>query len=149
MSRKISKQNGLYTFLHKQGVLESGDEDLIQMTKRRYWLEYKKNWNKEKLKEYKAYTIHYNQKQLDVITKAADKSNIKITNFIKQSSLANRQNFVDPVAVGEIRELLALHFFFLQSLAEEDKLSCEQADQLLSKITNLEKEVLGVFHKKY
>ncbi len=147
MSRKINKETGLYAFLDKQGVLESGNDELIRATKRRYWLGYKKKWNKEKLKKYKAYTIHYNPKELDFISKAAEKYNIKVTNFIKQSSLANKKNVVDPIAVGEIRGLLALHFFFLQSLSEEDKLSTEQANQMLNKITNLEKEVLAAFHK--
>lgn len=147
MSRKINKSNGLYAFLDKQGVLDSGNENLIQATKRKYWLEYKKNWNRIKLQEYKRLTIHYNQKELKVIKKAAEKYNTSITNFIKQSSLANKPNLVDPVAVGEIRELLALHFFFLQSFVEEDRLTSEQADQMLNKITNLEKEVLGALRK--
>lgn len=147
MPRKVINENGLYAFLDRQGVLESGNEDLIQATKRKYWLEYKKNWNKEKLKEYKAYTIHYNQKELRFIKNAAEEYNISITNFIKQSSLTNKQNVIDPAAVGQIRELLALHFFFLQSLSEEDKLSTKQAEQMLNKIINLEKEVLAAFHK--
>lgn len=147
MSRKINKNNGLYAFLDKQGVLESGNENLILVAKRKYWLEYKKNWNRIKLQEYKGFTIHYNQKELKVIKEAAEKYNTSITNFIKQSSLANKPNLVDPIAVGEIRELLALHFFFLQTLVEEDRLTSEQADQMLNKITNLEKEVLGAFHK--
>lgn len=144
-SRK--KDNRLYAFLEHSGALETGNELIIREAKRQYWLEYKKNWNKKNLKDLKAYTIHFNQKELEVIKKAASKCNIMPTNFIKQCSLKKNQNILDPVAVGEIRELLALHFSIFQSLAEQERLPYDFANQILTRIANLENKVLGVLQK--
>ena len=46
MKRKIKNGSTLYSFLDKQGVLETEDNEIIDNAKKHYWSEYRKNYKK-------------------------------------------------------------------------------------------------------
>ena len=104
-----------------------------------------KKYNRIKRQENTSFQILFNFKEEKVIKQKAEKYHTSPTNYIKQSALANKKNIFDPVAVGEIRELMILHHNALRTLAGENKLSQPISDRLLNQASELEKRVLDFF----
>jgi hypothetical protein len=59
--------------------------------------------------------------------------------------LATKGGIVNPIEVGEIRELLILHRTSLQILADENMLSLQRGSELLEQISQIEMKVFKFF----
>ena len=145
MKRSIKKNAGVYAFLEASGLLENGTSEAIEQAKKQYWKDYKKKWKKEKQKECKTFEVVFSLQELKIIISGAKKYHTNPTNYIKQTALTNKQSIIDPVAIGEIRELVVSHHNTLLVLTEENELPEQIADQLLNQASELEKRVLDFF----
>jgi hypothetical protein len=144
MKRKTKTSSTLYSFLEAQGVLETGNSEVILNAKKKYWAEYRRKWKKARRQERQSFDIFFSFKEMKIVTREAKKYHISITGYIKRSALMTKQIF-DPVAVGEIRELLFFHHNSLESLSEENISSQHLVNQLVQQIVQIEKKVLGFF----
>src|SRR5258705_9612425 len=106
MRRRIKNGSRLYYFLEEQGVLESGNKELIENTKKKYWKECRKNYKRIKRQESKSFVIFFNFKEFKIINQEAKKSHTSPTNFIRQSALNNNRGVVDRVEIGKLRKEL-------------------------------------------
>ncbi len=140
--KSIKKYSSVYSFLDKSGILENGTGEAIQQAKKQYWKEYRRKYNKVKRRENKPFQICFDFKEAAIIIEKANKYHSSPTNYIKQSALANGRNIPDPVAAGEIRELVILHHNALRTLEDENQLQKPIADRLLSQASQIETRVL-------
>ena len=145
MKRKIKKGSTIYSFLDKQGVLENGNDELIEIAKKRYWSDFRKEYKKIKRKESKSFEIFFNFKEAKIINSEASKYHTTPPNYIKQSALLNKKSIVDHVAIGEIRELVIMHHNTLLAISEENGLAEPIGGQLLNQASLIEKRVLEFF----
>lgn len=144
MKHNKKENNGIYSFLDATGILEQGTDEAIKEAKKKYWSEYKKEWNKAKRQECKSFEILLNQNELKTIITKAERHHTSPTNYIKTSALTNKQ-VIDLITIGEIRELLIMYNNTLQSLTEEKILPTHLGNQLIEQITQIEKRVLDFF----
>lgn len=140
MKRHRNNEIGLYEYLEKEGVLQNANHSAILSIKKKYWSQYRREWNKLNRKSNKSFSLYFNSKQLNAIEEAAEKNNLKPTTFIKRSAIAcsTNQNFINPVILGELRELLAKQINLLQRVNEERKVTLQFGNELLERMIRLE-----------
>lgn len=144
MKDEIKNKNSLPEALAT--ILKTGSEAEIALARKNYWRVYKANWRKQKRIEQKEFTISFNAKELRVISTAAEKHQRSRTKFIKEAALAYcTRRFVttDPLAVNQVRELLALNYNAMQQQWEKKSFLFEQDNHSpLSQMAALEKSVM-------
>jgi hypothetical protein len=145
MKRSIKRNSGIYSFLDNSSLLENGSSEAIEQAKRKYWRDFRREYKKARRHEYKSFEIPFTPKELNIIIKEAERNHTSPTNYIKQSALGNKKKIVDPVTIGEIRELLILHHNSLKTLTEENQLHELTADQVLNQVTLIETRVFDFF----
>jgi len=143
MKRSIKKNVGVYAFLDASGLLENGTAKEIEHAKKEYWKEVRKKYNKRKRKENKSFQLFFSFKEAEVITRQAKKYHSSEPAYIKQSALANKQNVIDWIVVGEIRELVIQHHTTLINLIEEIDFSQSMANKLLNQASQIEEKVFA------
>jgi len=139
--REKNKHNKLIKYLSDTGILETGTKDEINQAKKVYWSKYKKDWNKRKRGECKSFEILLNPAESNRIKKKAKEHHTSPTNYIKICALA-KEHVVDPVTMGEIRELLVLYGSKLEDLVNEQLLPAQVGDELGTEFLLIEKRVL-------
>ena len=143
MKPGIKNKSSLYKFL--EPFLETGSAEAIAEARKQYWREYKTKWRKDKRKKEKEFTISFTDKELKIINQHAGKHQRSCTKFIKESALAyctKQFLFPDITALNNIRELLALNYNAIQQLYEDSSLPTLQTEDMMTKMAELEKEVL-------
>src|SRR5882724_11575645 len=145
MSRIKKKNIGVYAYLDSRGLLEKGTGKEIELAKKEYWRDYRKKYNKNKRQENRSFQILFNFKEAKIIARQAKKYHCSAPGYIKQSALSEKQNIVDWVTVGEIRELIIGHHTTLINLIEENELPQPIGNKLLFQASLLEKRILDFF----
>jgi hypothetical protein len=79
----------------------------IAAAKRRYWSKVRSNWNKEKRKRSKSYTVLLERQELKAVQRAAKQQQISGTRFIKAAALhvAGQGTMVNKATLGEVRQI--------------------------------------------
>jgi hypothetical protein len=145
MKKGSKKNTGVYAFLDTSRLLENGTGEEIEKTKKEYWKEYRREYNKIKRKENKSFQILFNFKEAKIIARQAGRYQKSEPNYIKQAALADKQNIVDWVAAGEIRELVILHHTTLLNLTDQNELSGAVGNRLIDQASQIEKRILDLF----
>jgi len=146
MNTKEKKQT-LYDYL--EPVLEYGTEEQIAFARKKYWAEYKATWRKNRRKQQKEFTVSFTPKELQKMKAAASKYTGSYTRFIKASALAYWQKqylVTDPMAINQVKELLALNYNALQQLSDDEKLKEDVGAILMKNISDLEQQVSMTLH---
>jgi hypothetical protein len=141
------KKTTLYDYL--EPILEHGTEEQITLARKKYWNDYKAAWRKNRRKEQKEFTISFTPKELQLLKQSITKHTRSYTRFIKEAALAYcQQQFLvtDPMAISQIKELLALNYNALQQQTEENILSTETGTELMQKMGALETQVLTTLY---
>lgn len=140
--KRHNVNGSIYKYLDAIGVLETGTEEDIEVARKKYWTEYKRQWKKEMKKSRKSFEIFLTLKEANIITQEAKKNHTSTTNYIKQSALTNRGGIVDHVVIGEFRELLFLHHSALETLIENNMNAPEIDFTTFEEILNMEEQIL-------
>ena len=143
MGRNLRSNSSVSGFLEAKGILQSGDTASIQEAKKEYWKEYKRQWKKAKRHCSKSYTILLSDKEANQVVKQSKRYHASPTSYIKAAALGS-SHIIDPVAIGELRELMYLHYETLETMAEESTLPEQILNQALKEITEIEKRVFAV-----
>lgn len=147
MRRKLNSKSSIYSFLKSSGVLESGTPDEIQIVRKEYWREYKRNWRKQKRKTEKEFAILFKADELLDLNKEAKRHNLSRTKFIKQACLAYMEkSFIVPdnSTVRKISQLLSMTYISIQELLVSNLIEIKNGKVILEKIYSLEREILPV-----
>lgn len=144
MSQKNKYRTGVYAFLAESGILHSGDEQIIAQAKRTYWLEYKKQWNKEKRAENKSISVFFTEKELQGVRQKAKEYNTNATAFIKRAALATvtKAAMNNPVVVGEIRQLFVLYTCDIDNVLTKSNIPLKLGQEIGQKMDMLQYRVL-------
>jgi hypothetical protein len=146
MKRALKKNSGLYHYLDSTKVLESGDEQIIALARKTYWLNYRASWRREKRKKDKKFTVEYTPSEAKKIQEFAKKLKRSRTAYIKEASLAYmRQQFIVPdiLIVAEIRALLTMNLSLIRQLVDGDALQYTPGAFLIDKLLELENKILA------
>jgi len=149
MKRAIKKRSSIYQYLESSGVLDNGTIEEIKAARKKYWMEYKRLWRKDKRRKEKEFTVSFSKDDLQLLTKVARRHKRKRTLFIKTATLAyiNKTYIVpDEIEVRQIRQLLSMSYNSLEQQMEEEILSVEAGKVLLQLIQQLEREVLVLLY---
>jgi hypothetical protein len=141
------KKMTLYDYI--EPLLENSTTEEIALAKKRYWNNYKAAWRKQRRKERKEFTIDFTAKELQIIKSAAGKHKRSYTKFIKQSTLAYCQNKylpTDPIAINQVKELLAMTYNGLQQLTDDEMLHTDTGNIVMKKVAALENNVLSILY---
>lgn len=132
--------NKLYDYLEATGVLATGTKEDILKAKKQYWISVRKEWQKQKRKECKSYTVFFTPTEYKAVLKALKDTKRSVTTFIKQSALqiAKSSSGVDKITVGKVREVFFEAYDLIEAMdirTKEEQL--EQFVLLEQKILNL------------
>ena len=138
----MKKQNRVYEFLQASGILEIGTAEEIQLVKKQYWAQVRKQYKQNRRHQQKSYTVFFTAEELKLIRPKANQFR-NVTNYIKQAALSQAKGkcTIDKKTVGEIRQALALHYGSIQQLQEDNILPNRLAEEVLEEITVIEKMI--------
>ena len=145
MKKGVKKKCGVYNYLHSIKVLEIGSNQDIINARKAYWKEYKAKWRKEKRIAEKEFTLTLASEEAKILRESARAHRQSISRFIRNAALAylRRQYIVpDPLAIGTIRQLLAMNYNALHRLFEENRLPFDIGRMLLTQMADLEQKVI-------
>lgn len=152
MKRVTKKKSSVHAYLAKTNVLETGSEQDIAWAKRAYWKQYNVEWRKQQRKRTKQYVIVLNETEYKQIVTAAKAHKQSCTRYIKEAALAYLLKVYlvpDTVALGTIRQLLAINYNTLQKLFDESIVPFEIGRQLLLQMSELEQRLTAeLYHPK-
>lgn len=149
MKRAIKKKSGLYEYLDRVKILETGSDQDIANARKEYWKGYKAEWRNRQRQETKEFTIVFAVQEAKDILEAARKHKRSRSNFIKESCIAylNKRYIVpDRLAINSIRQQLAMNKNTLQKLFDENKVSYQTGTTLLNQMSALERIMLTELH---
>lgn len=131
----MKKGSNLYAYLETAGVLQNGTKEDILQAKKEYWAIVRKEWQQQKRKASKSYTVLFTQAEYKEIATIAKGKNNSITGFIKQSALQNTRNNqeIDAITIGKVREA----FFEAYNAIEDNEYIESLFITLEQKILNL------------
>lgn len=147
MERSTNTVKSLYEHLEQSGVLQSGDEQFIQLERRKYLNAYKAQWRRNKRKEQKECTISFTKKELKQITGILSAYNYSLPQFVKMVILQYLQQSYVPIkseTINHIRALLTQNYALLQAI-EETNDNIAQSN-LIQRFALLEKTLLQELH---
>ncbi len=131
----------------KEGVLPSDNKEQIEIAKRKYWNNYKREWKKTRRSENKTFEIMLDEKELKAVQEKAQSLQISITSFIKQSAIVNN-GMVTNVQVGEVREILIMQYQYFETLLEEKNILKDIKEEILLQASITEKNILAILKYK-
>lgn len=139
----MKKCNKLYDYLESTGVLATGTKEDILKAKKQYWISVRKEWQKQKRKECKSYTILFTPLEHKALINALKGPRKSVTAFIKQSALqiAKSSHGVDKMTIGQVREAFFEAHNSIEGMDIETKE--EQLTGVLQRFINLEKKILN------
>ncbi|MCH8904457.1 MAG: hypothetical protein IIA45_11145 [Bacteroidetes bacterium] len=143
----LKKDNNLYEYLERTGVLQTGDEDLIQKARNEYYKLYQKEYKRNRRITHPEFSIHFAPDEHLTIAEAARKHNMSISRFIKDASLSYTKQVylaLDPVRIGRIEQSLSQIINEIRSLAESKDFwldSQASLDKIYSIVNELEDKV--------
>jgi hypothetical protein len=143
MKEKNNNKNLLYAFLEEKGVLETGDNELIEDAKNQYWKNYRRQWKKDKRHDSKSYTILLNDDEARRVINEAKRYHTSPTQYIKETALTGKQ-IADPVAIGKLRELIYAYYNTLQTYIDKNFVSAHVGHKILEEITEIEKKTFAL-----
>ncbi|MEL6675624.1 MAG: hypothetical protein AAFR61_25675 [Bacteroidota bacterium] len=111
MSKPIRRGTGLWAYLEKSGVLESGSEEAIAAVKKEYRRFYQREYRKQKRKERPEVTITLDKPDWFKLTHAAQRHHDSLAGFIKGSALAYLDETYlvpDPQTINHIAQRIRL-----------------------------------------
>jgi hypothetical protein len=144
MKRKIKYTSSIFSFLERKGVLDTMDTGAIETAKKEYWTAYRRQWKKAKRQQSKSYTILLSDQEANLVIKEAKRYHTSPTGYIKRNALTVKQ-MADPVAVGELRELLYSHYNSLQAAIDTLIIPAQLGHCVLEEITEIEKKLFALF----
>lgn len=121
---KQRKGTNLYEYLERKGVLETGDEKLIQEARREYYRLYQKRYKRFRRSTQPEYSIYINPNEAETIGEASRKHGLSISRFIKEAALSyTKQVYLvpDPIRIGRIEQMLSHILNEIRLIAETDK----------------------------
>jgi len=136
----------MYEYLQSKGLLEHGTTDEIVAAKKLYWASVRKAWKQQHRKEYKSYTISFNNKHQRLLENASIQTNSSVTMVIKNVCLhllTNTPN-IDKKIIGKIREVLVLFHTDLQSLSDKSNQTNGLIGAIIDKFNTLETTILSL-----
>ncbi len=144
MKHKNKKTSGIYEFLDASGLLSQGSNEEIEKAKKKYWEMVRKGYKRNRRKECKSYTIFLTADELKVISPRTKKITGGMTNYIKQTVLAQAKNkvAVDKKDIGEIREALVLHYGTLERMSKDYAVPQQVAIEILQQAMAIETKLL-------
>jgi hypothetical protein len=140
----MKKGSKLYSYLEATGVLSSGNREDIARAKKQYWILVRKEWQKQKRKECKSYTVFFTPSEHKALTYALKGSRRSVTAFIKQSALqvARNSSGVDKMTVGQVREAFFETYNSIKALDTATKE--KHLSEALERFINLEQKILNL-----
>ena len=147
--KKRVQYSALYQYLNDSGALESGDPAAIASAKRRYWSKVRSNWNKEKRKRCKSYTVLLEGQELRAVQRAAKEQQMSATRFIKAAALhvAKQDAMINKIVIGEIRQLLMNHYSAIEVSVQKNTANKTIGQDFLQSAYNLQLAVLKVLER--
>lgn len=143
MARKTKHSNGFFAFVHDQGLVINDDAS-FSAAKKKYLADCKRKSKKEIRKRYKGFEVLLNGQELKFVEQKAKALKVSVTRFIKMAALAEQQPMVNPTTIGEIRQLLVVHYNSLQARLEEENVDAVISDDILQQTEETEKRILGL-----
>lgn len=142
----MKKCNKLYDYLESTGVLATGTKEDILKAKKQYWILVRKEWQKQKRKECKSYTILLMPSEHKALVNALKDSRRGVTAFIKQSALqvARDSPGVDKMTIGQVRGAFFETYNLIEGMDTATKE--EQHIEVLQRLINLEQKILNLLH---
>ncbi len=136
----MKKSKKLYDYLESTGVLVNGTVEDILRAKKQYWISVRKEWQYQKRKECKSYTVFFTHPEHKAITYALKGPRRSVTAFIKQSALQIVRNSpgVDKMTIGQVREAFFEAYNSIEAIGEEEP------TEVLKQFINLEQKVLSL-----
>lgn len=90
MRKRKNRGTGVYAYLHKLGLLDSGSDEELSIARETYWKQYKANWIKAKRKQTNI-TVFLSDKELRIVKIAAKANKRSNTRYLKEAALAYAQ----------------------------------------------------------
>ncbi len=143
-SRKRKNICGVTDFLQKSGLLENGTKEEITKAKKMYWVAKRKEWQIQKRKECKSYTVFFAPSEYKDLISTLKGPKMSVTAFIKQSALqiARNSRGVDKITAGQIREAFFETYNLIEAIGVTTKE--EQLIEVLARFVNMEQKVLNL-----
>lgn len=140
----MKKNDKLYNYLESTGVFANGTKEDILNAKKQYWILVRKEWQYQKRKQCKSYTVFFTPTEYKSLTNAVEGRKRSITGFVKQSALqvARNSSGVDKIIMGRIRESFFEVYNSIEIMNANTKE--EQLKEVLVKFVNLEQKVLNL-----
>lgn len=138
----MKKGSKLYLYLETTGVLTNGIKEDIENAKKQYWILVRKDWQNQKRKKCKSYTIFFNSSEYKDLLNALKGSKRSVTAFIKQSALqvARSSSGVDKKTIGQVREAFFEAYNSIEAIDIKDK----QLTEVLQRFIHLEQKILNL-----
>lgn len=147
MKRKIKNGTGLYAFLETTGVLATGTVEEIENQKKRYWVQYRKEWKKNKRQQSKVYVVMVSFKDSRRISQKAKAIGVTPASYLKHCAL-NDEVILGPVLIAKIREQFVLYTSKCEELLEMHLVNEPIQEQVMEELINLEKNVMELIAKR-
>ena len=139
----------MYAYLDSTKVLETGTDDAIAKAKQAYWAAYKANWGKNHRKATIQFTIAFSEAEAIQISVSAKQHKRSRSRFIKESCMAYINKsflFPDQVALGVIKQSMALNYHALQKLFDANVLPFQVGRMVMLQMTELEQVLRQQLH---
>ena len=149
MKRALKKKSNIYAYLDSTKVLETGTDEAIMQAKKAYWSAYKVSWRKGQRKATEQFTIAFSPAEAKQIAISAKMHRRSKTRFIREACLAYiNKIFLTPdrIALGSIRQALALNYNALQNLFNENIVPYQAGQMLMQQMAELEQTVHQQLH---
>jgi len=139
------KKEGMLEYLVASGVLDSGDENVIALWKKKYRRQYQKAWRDNYFKTHATFLVGLNEQQLAIIKKAALEHKRSITKYLQLAALkySQQQYLVPDIAeLYETKQLLLQVVVLLQQGLQVSSNQFLDIKSLANRFEQIEKQIL-------
>jgi hypothetical protein len=141
---KTKKHTSLYDYLHETGVLESGNEELIQKVKAAYWRNYQKQYKREKRSKGLECVVVLDEAERKLFERQVKLHKASISSLIKKSALAYIEKYyISPSEelFQSIKQKLSRIYTDIERLLETKIHNPEGLKQALQSIQRIEQNL--------
>ncbi|MGF2412752.1 hypothetical protein [Ferruginibacter sp.] len=140
----MKKSNKLYDYLESTGILVNGSVEDILRAKKQYWISVRKEWQYQKRKKCKSYTVFFTHPEHKALINALKYPKSSVTAFIKLSALqmAKSSSRVDKITMGQVREAFFEAYNSIEMIDINTKE--KQLIEILERFVNLEQKILSL-----
>lgn len=144
------KESGIYSYLEKSGVLETGTPEEIAACRKEYWSMVKREWMRHKRSQETEFKVYFSAAELKVITVGAKRYKLSKTRYIQQAALADakQERLLPNIEIlTHVRQLLELLYASIQELSEAGELTPEIEDTLRKTVAHIEHEIHNTINR--